>query len=228
MSVSTLQSTIASRIDISGVGVHSGETVNISLVPAEANTGIVFDRIDLENLPSTLIQAVSKNVGPTDLCTVIANEHGASVQTIEHLMAALSAMDVDNIIVEIDGAEVPVMDGSSRVFVEAIDKVGLVAQTQARQFIKVLAPVRVSQDAAMMLKSILMMKLLVANALILLCRLAYFVKISAQHVHSALCAMLSAFGLQASRLVLHSTIQWLFATKMALSTQKVCALKMNL
>lgn len=140
-----MQQTLAYDVSCMGVGLHSGASVTLTLKPAQANSGIVFVRTDLTDGENE-IPADYRNVCDTLLCTKIANEHGASVGTIEHLMAALSAMGVDNALVEIDGPEVPIMDGSSAPFVFLIESVGLQQQGQPRRFIKVLKPVELEQD----------------------------------------------------------------------------------
>ncbi|WP_279477590.1 UDP-3-O-acyl-N-acetylglucosamine deacetylase [Aureimonas sp. SK2] len=136
------QHTIGARIGFEGVGVHSGTLVELSLHPAEPDTGIVFHVFEASGLVHE-IAAVSGNVTSTDLSTIVGDRRGAHVATIEHIMAALYAMDVDNVVVQIDGNEIPIMDGGSDVFVRAIEAAGLVAQRAARRFIKVLKPVRV-------------------------------------------------------------------------------------
>lgn len=148
MSLSKYQTTIRRRVEIHGHGVHSGQPVSMSLVPAEVGTGIVFHRTDFVGHRSGLVPAISPSVQATALCTVIANADGAVAQTIEHLMAALSALEIDNVIVELDGAEVAVMDGSSNAFVAAIDEAGVRELPALRSFIRVLKPVRVVNDAA--------------------------------------------------------------------------------
>lgn len=136
------QTTLRDRVALDGIGVHSGKPVSIVMHPADAGTGVVFLRTGLEDGGDREIRARHDEVIDTRLCTVIGGDR-ASVATIEHLMAALSGLGVDNVIVEIDGAEVPVMDGSSEAFVEAIDQVGLVTLRAARRYIRVLKPVRV-------------------------------------------------------------------------------------
>ena len=140
--VSTQQNTLNARIDLSGVGVHSGKPVSISLLPADENTGIIFQRSDVAPRDQVDIPAVISAVGATDLCTVLGDPAGVHVKTVEHLMAALVALNVDNVIVEVDSAEVPVMDGSSEVFVDAIDQVGLKVQGRSRRYLRVLKEVR--------------------------------------------------------------------------------------
>ncbi len=138
----TAQTTIADTVRIVGIGVHSGQEVSLSLHPADADTGIVFVRTEAARGRDVEIPAVWNNVSATDLCTMVGPKD-ASVATIEHLMAALRGLAIDNVVVELDGGEVPVMDGSSDAFVEAIDQVGVVTQMARRRWIKVLKPVRV-------------------------------------------------------------------------------------
>lgn len=142
---STHQSTLAAAVDINGVGLHSGEMIVMTLRPAAANSGVVFRRTDLASKDTKItdIPATYAHVVETVMSTVIGNEAGTRVGTIEHLMAALSALRVDNVLVEISGAEVPVLDGSSVIFVEKIAKVGLVALDAPRKAIRVLKPVTV-------------------------------------------------------------------------------------
>lgn len=144
----TSQATIADTVRIVGIGVHSGERVSLSLHPADPDTGVVFLRTGLASGRDVEIPAVWKNVSATDLCTMVGDPRAASVATIEHLMAALRGLAIDNVVVEIDGAEVPVMDGSSEAFVEAIGQVGVVRQAARRRFIKILKPIRVENGTA--------------------------------------------------------------------------------
>jgi UDP-3-O-[3-hydroxymyristoyl] N-acetylglucosamine deacetylase len=141
------QSTIGDSVRVVGIGVHSGQRVSLTLHPADPDTGIVFLRTGLPG-GDVEIAAAWRNVSATDLCTMVGDPRAASVATIEHLMAALRALCVDNVVVEIDGGEVPVMDGSSEAFVEAIDQVGLVRQAARRRVLKVLKPIRVENGAA--------------------------------------------------------------------------------
>jgi UDP-3-O-[3-hydroxymyristoyl] N-acetylglucosamine deacetylase len=136
-----MQTTLRRPTGLSGVGVHSGQTVSLVLHPAEANSGICFHRAT-GGARHCEIPADYRHVEATQLCTAVGVA-GASVATVEHLMATLSALAVDNVIVEIDGPEVPVMDGSAEPFVDAIDQVGVVALAAPRRYIKVLKPVRV-------------------------------------------------------------------------------------
>jgi len=142
------QTTLNDRISLEGIGVHSGKPVSITLHPAEANTGIVFLRTQLDNGREREIEARHTNVIDTRLCTVIGDPSRGSVATIEHLMAALRGLGVDNVTVEVDGPEMPIMDGSSRAFVEAIDQTGLETLRARRRPIKILKPVRVELGRA--------------------------------------------------------------------------------
>ncbi|NCU03809.1 MAG: bifunctional UDP-3-O-[3-hydroxymyristoyl] N-acetylglucosamine deacetylase/3-hydroxyacyl-ACP dehydratase [Chitinophagaceae bacterium] len=115
------QHTLAEPITISGVGIHTGAAVSMTLEPAEPNTGIVFQRIDLENQP--IVKADVDFVAETNRSTTLSN-NGASVSTVEHLLAAFAGCEIDNVLVKIDGPEVPILDGSSHPFVEVLQKAG--------------------------------------------------------------------------------------------------------
>lgn len=137
-----MQKTLEKNVQTSGIGLHSGVKVTLVLRPAPADHGIVFIRTDLADRDNR-IPATYDRVIDTRLCTVIGNEAGASVGTIEHLMSALRGCGVDNAVVEIDGPEVPIMDGSSTPFVDMIDDVGLRVQPQPRRAIQVLKEIEV-------------------------------------------------------------------------------------
>ena len=128
------QKTIQSSIQIHGKGLHTGINGNLNLKPAEPNTGILFKRTDV-SIEKSLIEASYKNVTSPILCTKIMNSHGISISTIEHLMAAFYGEGIDNILVEIDCPEIPIMDGSAFDFVEAIRSVGTEDQKYTRKFI---------------------------------------------------------------------------------------------
>jgi UDP-3-O-[3-hydroxymyristoyl] N-acetylglucosamine deacetylase len=140
------QTTLARRVSLSGVGVHSGKPASVSLVPAEADRGIVFQRIDTEGR-DVEIPAIWSNVVATELCTVLGRD-GVAVSTVEHLMAALRACGVDNLLVEVDGPEMPILDGCADQFVAAIAEAGIRQLRAPRQVIRVLAPVRVDSGDA--------------------------------------------------------------------------------
>jgi UDP-3-O-[3-hydroxymyristoyl] N-acetylglucosamine deacetylase len=139
------QTTLADRVSFDGIGVHSGKPVSMTIHPAEAGNGITFLRTQLEGGRQREIDARHTSVVDTRLCTVIGEPSRATVATIEHLMAALCGLGVDNALIEIDGPETPIMDGSSCAFVEGIDQVGLESLGVERRFIKVLKPVQVEQ-----------------------------------------------------------------------------------
>ena len=132
-----LQKTIIEPIEFKGVGLHNGIKSNICLKPAEANSGIKFKRTDIDNTKN-IIEASYKNVSSPILCTKIKNSYGVSVSTIEHLMAAFYLEGIDNVLVEIDAPEVPIMDGSAFDFVEAIRSFGTKEQNYPKKFIKVI------------------------------------------------------------------------------------------
>lgn len=135
------QHTLAGPAICAGVGVHSGERVRVSIRPAPAGSGIVFVRTDLDR--DNRVPVSAEAVTQTRLCTVIANEAGVTVATIEHLMAALAALEVDNAVIELDGPEVPIMDGSALPFVQLLDRAGRRRQEAERRFIEILKPVEV-------------------------------------------------------------------------------------
>jgi UDP-3-O-[3-hydroxymyristoyl] N-acetylglucosamine deacetylase len=139
------QTTLRSRAVLTGAGVHSNAPVRLVLHPAEANNGVTFLRTGLPGGRERIIDAVWSNVSMTELCTVIGDPSDASVSTVEHLLAAFSALGVDNVMVEIDGPEVPIMDGSSADFVAAIRKVGIEEMNASRRYLKILKSVRVEQ-----------------------------------------------------------------------------------
>lgn len=140
-----MQQTLKNSVSCQGVGLHSGKQIQITLNPAEADSGICFIRTDLDT-GNTVISAQYDHVVDTRLCTVIGNEDGAVVGTIEHLMAALRGLNIDNVTVEIDGPEVPVMDGSAMPFVEMIENAGIAPQKAPRRILNVLKEVRYEED----------------------------------------------------------------------------------
>jgi UDP-3-O-[3-hydroxymyristoyl] N-acetylglucosamine deacetylase len=141
-----LQRTVKKPVRCTGIGLHTGATVTLTISPAEPNTGFVFLRTDL-NGPAAVIPARWDNVVDTRMCTVVGNAHGTTVGTVEHLMAALAGCGIDNAIIALDNIEVPIMDGSAEPFVEAIERVGTVAQNAPRRAIRILKPVTVVDGA---------------------------------------------------------------------------------
>ena len=138
-----MQHTIKNQISMEGIALHSGLNVSMFILPAATDTGIIFKRSDILDENKQAIAAHFANVVDSSMCTKIANKHGVSVATIEHLMSALWASNVDNAIIMLDGPEVPIMDGSADYFVEAIRKTGTIQQNKPRQIIKVLKPIMV-------------------------------------------------------------------------------------
>ena len=138
------QQTLLEPLEINGVGLHSGVNVKIKLIPAETDYGVKFVRTDLKQ--NNIIHAIWSNVTNTQLSTTISNNFGANVSTVEHLMSALSGLHIDNLRIEIDGPEVPIMDGSSKNFVELIDKNSLKIQNKKRKIIKIKKKIKVKKD----------------------------------------------------------------------------------
>ncbi len=136
------QHTIEHSVNLSGVGIHSGQPVFMTIHPAPENTGIVFRRVDLN--PVVEIKANPQNIQETFMCSVLCN-NDVKVGTVEHFMAALSALSIDNIIVDINAAELPVADGSSAPFMLMLETAGYVEQAQPRRFLKILKTVRVEE-----------------------------------------------------------------------------------
>jgi UDP-3-O-[3-hydroxymyristoyl] N-acetylglucosamine deacetylase len=140
------QTTLRDRVAICGVGVHSAAPAQVILHPAGVDAGVVFLRTGLPGGRERLLDAKRANVAQTALCTMLGDASGASICTVEHLLAALSGLRVDNVLIEIDGPETPIMDGSAADFVAAIDSVGLVQQARPRRHLKIVKPVRVDHD----------------------------------------------------------------------------------
>ncbi len=129
------QKTIKNEINFTGVGLHSGKNVNVSIKPSDPNTGIIFKRVDLDK--DNLVIPNFSNVSNTSLNTTISNEMGVKVSTIEHLMGALFGLGVDNVIVEVDNEEIPILDGSAKEFIERIASVGLKVSDAPIKIIKI-------------------------------------------------------------------------------------------
>ena len=134
MSILT-QKTLSKKISLSGIGIHTGTKVNINILPANPNSGIIFKRIDLQK--NNLVFANYSNVVDTTLCTTISSEYGIKVSTIEHLMGAFYGIGIDNALIEIDSQEVPILDGSAKIFINAINEIGLRFSDQPIKIIKI-------------------------------------------------------------------------------------------
>lgn len=137
------QTTLRLPVSVTGIGVHSGQAATLTLSPADTNTGIVFIRTGLEGADRE-VSARHEAVIATDFATVLGDRNGPLISTTEHVLAALRGMGVDNAVVEVDGPEAPIMDGSAAPFVAAIDQAGIVEQSAPRRYIEVLKPVQVA------------------------------------------------------------------------------------
>jgi UDP-3-O-[3-hydroxymyristoyl] N-acetylglucosamine deacetylase len=140
------QTTLRDRVVIQGVGVHSAAPAQVVLHPAQVDTGVTFLRTGLPGGRERLLEAKRTNVTQTSLCTTLGDASGPVISTVEHLLAALSGLRIDNVLVEIDGPEAPIMDGSSADFVRAIDSVGVAQQARSRRHLKVVKRVRVDHE----------------------------------------------------------------------------------
>ncbi|RYD89441.1 MAG: UDP-3-O-[3-hydroxymyristoyl] N-acetylglucosamine deacetylase, partial [Sphingomonadales bacterium] len=142
----TRQQTIARTASLSGVGVHSGKPATLTVRPAAEGAGVLFRRADVTDRDA-IIAALATKVTTTELGTNMSNEAGVSVATVEHFLAACSGLGIDNIIAELDGPELPILDGSSRPFVEMLEQAGVTEQGAPRRVLKILKPVEVRHGA---------------------------------------------------------------------------------
>jgi UDP-3-O-[3-hydroxymyristoyl] N-acetylglucosamine deacetylase len=142
------QTTLRQQTAISGIGVHSGLPATLTILPAEADTGIVFVRCGVGGEPDREVRANFRAVTATEFQTVLGDAAGPLCSTAEHVLAALAGLGIDNAIIEIDGPEVPIMDGSAEPFVEAIDRAGIVTLSVPRRYIQILKPIRVVKGEA--------------------------------------------------------------------------------
>jgi UDP-3-O-[3-hydroxymyristoyl] N-acetylglucosamine deacetylase len=143
--IGSRQTTIGREIELTGTGVHSGASVSLVLHPAEADTGYRF-LVSKRGRIVAEIPAHVDYVKNLTLCTVLGDDTGVTISTVEHLLAALRGMNIDNCYIEVDAREIPIMDGSSAAFVAAIDGVGIRELQKPRKFIKVLKPIRVQEN----------------------------------------------------------------------------------
>src|ERR1700743_1073072 len=137
------QTTLRSEATVTGGAVHSGLPVSLTVGPAPIDAGFIFVRTGLDGSDRE-IQAVAESVSATEFATVLGDGNGPLISTCEHVLAALRGMGVDNATIEVDGPEIPIMDGSAAAFVAAIDQAGITTQSAARRFIQVLKPVQVT------------------------------------------------------------------------------------
>ena len=137
------QKTLNSNVKFNGVGLHTGIEVSINILPSEPNTGIIFKRTDLKD--NNIVIPNVYNVSNATLCTTISNEYGVSVSTIEHLMGALFGLGIDNALIEIDNEEVPILDGSAKIFIEKIISSGIQISDSPIKIIKINKEVKFSE-----------------------------------------------------------------------------------
>src|SRR5690242_9730758 len=142
------QTTLRDQTALSGIGVHSGRPVTLTMHPAGDDAGIIFQRVSSSGSVEREIRADVRAVTATEFATVLGDAKGPLCSTAEHLLAALRGLNVDNVIVEIDGPEVPILDGSAAPFVDAIDQAGLTTRALPRRYIEVIKPVRVVKNDA--------------------------------------------------------------------------------
>lgn len=140
------QRTLVKPVHATGIGLHSGNKVTIALKPAPVNTGVVFHRVDLD--PIATIPARADLVRDTMLCTGLVNEHeqGQRIATVEHILSAVAALGIDNLVIEVDAPEIPIMDGSSSPFVFLLQSAGIEEQSALKRFLRIKETVRVEGD----------------------------------------------------------------------------------
>ena len=138
------QRTILKPVAMTGIGLHSGAKVEVAFRPAPANTGVIYTRTDLS--PAVTMKCSADCVRDTQLCTALVNEAGVRISTVEHLTAALSALGVDNLYVDVNAPEIPVMDGSAQPFIYLFASTGIKELSEPKQFIRVTRKVRVEND----------------------------------------------------------------------------------
>ena len=136
------QRSIDKASSCSGVGLHTGKFITLSFLPAPVNTGVVFIRRDMS--PPVFIKALADNVRATDLSTTLGKGNGV-VQTVEHILSAVSGLNIDNLYIEIDGPEIPIMDGSASVFISMLKKSGIVSQGIGQPYLKILKTVELKE-----------------------------------------------------------------------------------
>ena len=133
------QKTLSENVTFEGIGLHTGKKSVVKILPSNADTGILFKRVDLSD--KNLIQATFTNVTSAKLCTTLENEYGAKVSTVEHLLAAFYISGIDNAVVEINNEEVPIMDGSSKDFLDIFKKTKLIDLSKKRKYLKILSKI---------------------------------------------------------------------------------------
>jgi UDP-3-O-[3-hydroxymyristoyl] N-acetylglucosamine deacetylase len=142
---SAKQTTLRDDATVTGIGVHSGLPVTLTIHPADADCGISFLRTGIEGVPDREVRADVRSVTATEFATVLGDADGPLCSTAEHVLAALFGLGIDNAVIEIDGPEVPIMDGSATAFVAAVEQAGVVTLAASRRYIQILKPVRVAK-----------------------------------------------------------------------------------
>jgi len=142
--LNSYQKTISKKVTFNGVGLHSGLKTEVKILPAPENYGIVFKRTDLDK--NNIIKANFENVSSAQLCTTLQNEFNVTVSTVEHLLASLYIAGVDNALIEVSNSEVPIMDGSSKEFVETISRVGVKVLKAKRKYLKIVKKFEYKQN----------------------------------------------------------------------------------
>ena len=138
------QQTISNKIEFEGIGLHSGKTSKVRLLPASSNSGIIFKRVDLKE--NNIIKANYSNVSSAILCTTLENDNSCKVSTVEHLLAAFFIKGIDNVLIEINNEEVPIMDGSSKNFLKLIDEAGIEKLNTKKKYLRVIKELSLKQD----------------------------------------------------------------------------------
>ncbi len=137
------QKTLKKKASFEGIGLHSGKVARVLMSPAPENSGIVFKRTDIKK--NNIIKANYQNVSSTNLCTVLKNENNSSISTVEHLVAGFYMTGIDNVLIEVDNVEIPIMDGSSKDFIRIINNAGIKEQSKKRKYIKVLKEIKINE-----------------------------------------------------------------------------------
>ena len=138
-----MQTTLKNKLFFDGIGIHNGRVVKMSIEPARTNTGIIFQRVDLDS--NNIIKSIIDNVKNSELCTKITNDNGVSVSTIEHLMATFNGLKIDNAIVKINAPELPAMDGSANEYTKKIIKSGIQIQNTNKKYLKIIKNISIRE-----------------------------------------------------------------------------------
>ena len=138
------QNTINKPVIFEGIGLHSGKNSRVKLIPSEDNQGIIFKRTDLKT--NNIVKADYKNVSTSMLCTTLQNSSGCKISTVEHLLAALYILGIDNLVVEVNNEEIPIMDGSSKDFIKILNTIGIKKLNAKRKYLKILKKIELEDS----------------------------------------------------------------------------------